>query len=167
MGKPGELQSMGLQRIGHNWLTEQQLASEVPDWLLPPQGASGLKEQPAPESLLSASWEDQPSRVSIRTRPQQLHVSEIENIRSNELVLCVKIIHEPWSALLCWWLYYILNLQLSSKTGLEETLSALLPCWLTVWMCREGLNLREKPTLFSLRFTVFAWPIGAFLGLVF
>ena len=125
-GKPVELQSMGLQRVGHDWVTEQQLASEVPDWLRPPRASSGLSEQPVPESLLSVSWEDQPLTVSIRTGPPQLHVSEIKNMRSNELVLYVKIIQEPWSALLCWWLYYILNLQLSSKAGLEKTWSALL-----------------------------------------
>ena len=76
-------------------MTEQQLASEVPDWPRPPGGASGLNEQPVPESLLSVSWVDQPLTVSIRTGPQQLHVSEIKNIRSNELVLYVKIIQEP------------------------------------------------------------------------
>ena len=76
-------------------MTEQQLASEVPDWLHSSRGASGLNEQPVPESLLSVSWEDQPPKVSIRTGPQQLHVSEIKNIRSNELVLYVKIIQEP------------------------------------------------------------------------
>ena len=125
-GKPDELQSMWLQKVGHDWVTEQQLASEVPDWLHSSRGASGLNEQPVPESLLSVSWEDQPPKVSIRTGPQQLYVSEIKNIRSNELVLYVKIIHEPWCALLCWWLYYILSLQLPSKAGPEKTWSVSL-----------------------------------------
>ena len=43
-GKPGVLQSMGLQRVGHHWATEQQQLNNVTDALfhadlLPPQHA--------------------------------------------------------------------------------------------------------------------------------
>ena len=62
-GKPGMLQSMGLQRVGHNWMTEQQLfshwgAGDTGIWLSKLSGwkpelwtATGVEERELDKSL--------------------------------------------------------------------------------------------------------------------
>ena len=82
-GKPGVLQSMGLQRVGHNWVTElnwywghghfhcENLKKEEQTVIDERGLAEGTKESPLPSSLI-------PLTITLTESPHQFHHAPVE-----------------------------------------------------------------------------------------
>ena len=76
-GKPGLLQSMGLQRVGHDWETEQEQQKVQGDW-------KSAKSSKAPLGLFNPPFLDSTPWKPIREQAYSIFARDTSMIKSEE-----------------------------------------------------------------------------------
>ena len=79
-GKPGVLQSMGSQRVWHNWATEQWQLNRTKNWPSPEEGRIYLSDGPKTRTSALQVW-DLPANIVTWANSNQLKMIDTQKDR--------------------------------------------------------------------------------------